>query len=175
MTAPRFASRRGRYSTRRARRARGKHALRLSSWASVFLLCPLSLGWPASPVSGLLACAGSLVSPSGSPVSLKSWETGSSILPRQERFDALVSVKNGDFKKFVKNPESGTTSPHYQCHLGFHSPQGSEPLATGPARGYGVAPLVTQFCKGWDGGVYQRMSRPHVAAQSVNVSACSVG
>ena len=48
------------------------------------------------------------MSPSGSPVSLTSWETCSSILPRQERFDAPVSVKNGDFKKFVKNPESGT-------------------------------------------------------------------
>ena len=50
MTAPRFDSRREHFSTRRARRARGKHALRLSSWASVFLLCPLPLGWP-SPVS----------------------------------------------------------------------------------------------------------------------------
>jgi hypothetical protein len=50
MTAPRFDSRRGHFCTRRARRARGKHALRLSSWASVFLLCPLPLGWP-SPVS----------------------------------------------------------------------------------------------------------------------------
>ena len=64
-----------------------------------------STAWLA--IAGLLACAGSLVSPAGSPVKLTSWEIGSSILPRLECFDARVSGKNGDFKIFLQNPESG--------------------------------------------------------------------